>query len=493
MRIAIVGIGTESSTFSLDVTYKSFFTQLRGDVLLASYDFDTRFPEGLLDGVEFVPILNAAATAGGEVEPADFDALVEECIEGLKAAGELDGVYLDLHGATKVRGRDAAEEVFVAAVRAVVGPDMVLSASMDPHGNYSRELAEMIDLAASHRHAPHIDRRVTKDRAITNLVETIRRGEKPIRAWVRVPSLLPGERTSTVVEPGATVFGKQLPAIEKYGVLDANTWVGFAWADEPRNAAAVLVTGYDEANVVACARELAENYWNAREDFVIVSDHFGPWGEAMEFILSDAPTPIWISDAGDNVTAGATGDITLALTESLANEALMASGKRILFAGLVDAPTVAAAVEAGVGAVLDRAIGAVVDTRYAQPVAGSWTVLSIIDGLFGEGIVGALLTDGRVWVTVQTGRVYFVTPKDPAFVTWDVPGLAPVDTDDFDVVVVKNGYLFPGQAALATSAFMAITPGGTDLDFDRLRFDRWSRPMFPLDRDFEPDLAPVVL
>jgi microcystin degradation protein MlrC len=94
---------------------------------------------------------------------------------------------------------------------------------------------------------------------------------------------------------------------------------------------------------------------------------------------------------------------------------------------------------------------------------------------------------------VQTGRVYFVTPKDPAFVTWDVPGLAPVDTDDFDVVVVKNGYLFPGQAALATSAFMAITPGGTDLDFGRLRFDRWSRPMFPLDRDFAPDLTPVVL
>jgi hypothetical protein len=40
---------------------------------------------------------------------------------------------------------------------------------------------------------------------------------------------------------------------------------------------------------------------------------------------------------------------------------------------------------------------------------------------------------------------------------------------------------------------MAITPGGTDLDFDRLDFQRAGRPLFPLDRDFEADLTPLII
>lgn len=493
MRIAIAGIGTESSTFSRDVTRKDSFRQLRGQQLLDNYDFGTRFPDGMLDDVAFVPVMVAFATPGGEVEPSDFDELLAEIAQGLRAAGQLDGVYLDLHGATKVRGRDAAEEAFVRVVREVVGPDVVVSASMDPHGNFSRELATLVDLACAHRHAPHIDRRDTRTRAITNLVSTLRRGERPLKLWVRVPSLLPGERTSTVVEPGKSVFGRMVAAMKTYDVLDANMWIGFAWADEPRNAAAVLVTGYDEGQAHRCASELAALYWDTREDFAIVSEHYGSWDEALDFLLGGAEAPCFISDSGDNVTAGSSGDITYALSATLAREDVLASGKRILFAGLFDPDAVAAAVGAGVGGTLDRAIGAWQDDRFGAPVPGAWTVRELIVGPFDDAHTGALLTNGKVWVTVQTHRVYFVTPDDPAFVAFDLKGLAPVDISSFDAVVVKNGYLFPGQAARSRSAFMAITPGGTDLDFDRLEFTRATRPMFPFDRDFEPDLTPVRL
>jgi microcystin degradation protein MlrC len=72
-------------------------------------------------------------------------------------------------------------------------------------------------------------------------------------------------------------------------------------------------------------------------------------------------------------------------------------------------------------------------------------------------------------------------------------GLAYTDVSPYDVVVVKNGYLFPNQRETSGSEFMAFTPGGTDLDFDRVHFERVWRPIFPLDRDFEADLAPRVL
>lgn len=493
MRLAIVGMATESSTFTLDRSPLERFSLTRGEEVFAMYDWEERFAD-LPDDVEFVPGLVASVSAGGPVEPEAYDVLHAEIMDWLAANGPWDGVYLHMHGAMAVLGRTGAEETFVSAVRGIVGADVMITMSMDPHGNLSRELAGLVDHAAAHRHAPHIDRWDTRERAVRILVDLVRRGEKPLKAWVRVPLLLPGERTSTVVEPGKGVFGRMLPAIERHGVLDANMWIGFAWADEPRNAAAVLVVGWDAQAVVACARELAGHYWAAREGFVIVSEQSGSWEEALDFVMLDPPRPIYLSDAGDNVSAGGSGDMTFALHSTLNRADVMAAGRSFLFAGLVDPATFDAALTAGTGAVLDRAVGAGTDSRFAPPVAGSWRVERFIEGVYGEDRpVAVVLRDGNVSVSIQWARRYFVSTKDPAFAGYPMPGLAWFDPEGYDVVVVKNGYLFTGQAITAASAFMAITPGGTDLDFDRLRFVQAGRPIFPLDTDFEPDLEPVML
>jgi len=490
MRIAVAGIHIESSTFTLHVTRLDDFTVLRGQRLLDSFDFAGWLGDELNDQIEWVPIVHAITGASGPVAPDVYDALEAEIVAGL--VGDFDGVYIPFHGAMNVLGRERAEERLVRAIRTAVGERAVLSASMDPHGNLSRELAELLDLAACHRHAPHIDNVQTRERAVVTLVDAISRGEKPLKAWARIPVLLPGERTSTVVEPGATVFGRLLPAIERHRVVDANLWIGFAWADEERNSAAVLVTGYDPAAITTCAAELADAYWAARDDFVIVTDHSGTLDEGLDFVEAGAATPVFISDSGDNVTAGGTGDVTFALRALLGRPALLASGRRFLFAGFVDRDALATAVAAGEGATLELAVGAALDSRYGAAVDGVWCVERLITGPGGR-VDGALLTDGPVSVTVQWARDPFVDPADPAFPSGVTAGVAFVDPGGYDVVVVKNGYQFPSQLAHAGSSFMALTPGGTDLDFDRLPIARWSRPMFPLDRAFSPDLTPVIL
>jgi microcystin degradation protein MlrC len=495
-RIAIAGISHESSTFSLHRTTLDDFTLLRGDALIDALNFRETVGE-VVDTVDWVPIVRATATPGGPIDPAAWDAIENEIVDGLAAGGPFDGVYLFLHGAVNVLGRFAAEERLAARVRETVGPDVVISASMDTHGNFSPELAALVDLACAHRHAPHIDIPETHARAVRSLLAVLDRGERPFRAHVRIPSLLPGERTSTVVEPGLSVFGELLPSIERWGVLDANLWVGFAWADEARNSAAAFVTGYDEASVLACAEHLARLYWEARERFVIVSDHSGSWQEALDFAFDAPPAPLYISDSGDNVSAGATGDITVALAATLADPRAAESGTSVLFTGLVDPASVAAAVAAGEGGTVERAIGAQWDDRYAPAVSRSWTVETVLFGLAASGdeetVTGALVRSATVSVVLQSQRAYFIRPDDAAFQSVRLRGLAWVDPSGYDVVVVKNGYLFPGQVADAGSHFMAMTPGGTDLDFDRLRFENVSRPMFPFDRDFEPDLAPTLL
>lgn len=493
MRIAIAGYALEASMFTMLVSTEQDFTIARGPELLARYDFPKILGDNA-EGIDWVPIMRSTGGAGGPIAASTMDSFVQEIVSGIAAAhaeAPLDGVYLDWHGASHTVGRDHDEEDFIAAIRGVVGEKAVLSMSMDPHGNFSRELAELVDLATSHRHAPHIDNQATRERAIRNLVTVLRDGRRPLKAHIRVPVLLPGELTSTMEEPGASVFLAAGPAAERDGVLDAGIWVGFAWADEDRNSAAVLVTGYDEAAIAATAAELAQAYWDARADFAIVTANSGQWDAAMDFVLTKPDPQIWIADAGDNVTAGGSGDVTYAIHKTLSREDVLASGVSILFAQLIDPDSVAAAAEAGEGAVLDRAIGATIDNRYGGPVPGPWTVMRLIDGKFGEGTVGAVLGNGQIHVAVHGARYKFTDPTDPT--AFGRPGQVWFDMGDWDVVVVKNGYFFPGQRALAGTEFMALTPGGTDLDFGRLPFTSVSRPIFPLDRDFTADLTPQLL
>jgi len=493
MRIGIVGYGAECSTFTRHRLTLEDFDVKRGDELLAL--FRDSIDRVSADDIEWMPLTRAHAGAGGPVAPEAFDAIAAEIIAGLSEHDPLDGVFIDLHGASHTEGRDRAEEELLRRVRTAVGEECVISLAMDTHGNFSRELADLVDLAVCFRHAPHIDAWDIRERAIANLVTVIRRGVRPAKAWVRVPVLLPGERTSTVVEPARSAFGGVAPAIERHGVLDASLWVGFFWGDEGRNGGAVLVTGYDEASVLACAEEVAHLYWDARADFTVVAEQYGTWDGALDFALTRPATPFLISDSGDNVTAGGSGDVTFALERTLDRADVRDAGLEILFASFTDPASVDAAADVGVGAALRRAVGAVLDDRFGAPVDREWTVESLLEGtLDGEGIVGAVLRHGGVSVIVKRSRTAFYdSGLSSARHGRALRGHVWVPVDSYDAVVVKNGYLFPDQARLAESWYLAITPGGTDLDTSRLPFSRIERPMYPLDTDFEADLTPELL
>lgn len=501
MRIAIGGIHLEASTFTTQTTVEADFEIRRGDRVLEALDIPDLLGPERASSVEWIPLVHAIRGASGPMDPDLWDRLEAEIVEKLSDAHgtePVDGVWLTIHGATNVLGRTGAEERLAAAVRAVVGPDAVLSASMDPHGAMSRELASTIDLVACHRHAPHVDNRQTLARAAGNLITVLERiadgGTRPHTAWVPIPVILTGEHTSTVVEPGTSVFGALLPAIERHGVLDANLYIGFAWGDEPRNHAVAIATGWDEAAAVACAEELARGYWDARHDFDLVVEHRGPIEEAWDMVAAGAPTPVVVSDSGDNVTAGGSGDVTFALHSLLGLEALLTSGRRFLFAGFHDPDALAAAEAAGVGATLELAIGGRTDSRYAPPVRRSWRVERLVPSVDEPGRVdGALLVDGPIAVTVQRARSAYTAPDDPSFPRGVARFRAWIGIEGWDVVVVKNGYQFPSQVAGAGTSFLAITPGGTDLDLSRLTVSNWRRPVFPLDPDATAELAAVVL
>jgi len=476
-RIAIGGIHIESSTFSPHRSGPADFTVVRGDELLARYD-------DLPRGVDWLPLVHARALPGGAVEPDFYESVKMELLERLRAALPLDGVFLDIHGAMTVVGLIDAEGDLATAVRGVVGPDALISAAMDPHGNMSRRLVKALDLATSHRLSPHEDAPLTRKRAVANLVACLEGGVRPVRAWVRVPVLLPGERACTRDEPARSIYGG-LPAIEaREGIIDAAVWIGYAWADEPRCSAAVVVTGTDAGATALQARSLAERYWDARAQFAF-STAAGDADWCIDAALESRDRPFFISDSGDNPTAGGAGDVAFMLERLLSHPALASGGATAIWASVVDPSAVARCANAGEGGAVDLRVGGTFGSRIGANVTlrGEVRKLSRGDPVGGDI---AVVASGGV-------RAVLTSRRKPFHFTGDFTRLD-LDPATHDLTVVKIGYLVPDLFGVAKGWVIALTPGGVDQDIVRLGHTRLDRPIYPLDPQMPaPDLTGVVV
>ena len=481
-RVAICGLAIESSTFSPAVTHAEAFRTRTGDEIFSYYPF---LAAGSPDRkrAKWFPTLRGHAIPGGIVTREAYDSLVNETLEMLKKNLPYDGIFFDIHGAMSVVGLDDPEGDFIVKIRKVVGKEPVISTSMDLHGNVSPRLAKNTDLITCYRMAPHEDALESKQRALENLLDRLESGKgKPkYKAWVPVPILLPGEKTSTRIEPGKSLYSKVPGVADQEGVIDAAIWIGYAWADEPRNHGVVMVTGDDKEKVTRGAEYLAKSFWNVRNDFEFVAP-VAILNECLDKAVASKKHPFIISDMGDNPTAGGAGDVTWTLTEILKRpEFKKENGPSLIYASLPGPDLVEKAVKAGVGGTVEGVAGGIVDHRYAPPVKLAGKVLAIdTDDPTAETAV-----------VIQTGSVKAIITKKrkPYHYERDFTrlGLNPRKTD---IVVVKIGYLVPELYNMRADWIMALTPGGVDQDLERLGYKRINRPMFPLDKNMtEPDLS----
>jgi len=480
-RIAIAGLGIESSTFSPALTQEEAFHAKYGEQVYTSYPFFA-IDSPLRKQAVWVPALVGKSLPGGAVTREAYESLVGKILDSLKKNGPFDGLFFDIHGAMSVVGLEDPEGDLITRIRKVTGNKTLISTSMDLHGNVSWRLAQHTDLITCYRMAPHEDAMETKRRAVQNLVDRIKNGKgKPAyKAWIPIPVLLPGEKTSTRIEPAKTVYKAVAPASVQPGVIDAAIWVGYAWADEPRNHAVVMVTGDDKAVVTRTAEQLARSFWDARMGYAFVAPT-GDLKECLDKALASTKHPFFISDSGDNPTAGGAGDVTWTLTQILARpEFQSANGPSLIYASIPGPDLVEKAIAAGVGKEVDGLAGAKVDARYAPPVRLKGTVEAIVHG-DRDAVVEVVVRVGSVHVIVTQKRKPYHKEAD-----FTRLGLNPRKSD---IVVVKIGYLEPELYNMRADWLLALTPGGVDQNLERLPYKRIERPMFPLDKDMkDPDL-----
>lgn len=472
LRILTCGIRHESNTFSSQPTTAEDFTLYRGEEAIRNVPWADTL---LTAGVDLIPILHAYAWPGGVVEKSAFESMQNEILDGIRKAGRLDGIYLDLHGALHVDGYDDPQATFVRKIREIVGDDVVIAASFDAHGNVSKELYEQLNLLTGFRTVPHRDGMETKVRAVKMLLKTLKEKLKPQITCVEIPILVPGEKSITEVEPLKSIYEQIVPNTEKEGIMDVSILAGYAWADLPRSAMRVFVVADDkkyqpQAREIAC--DLAQQIWDCR-DRLELDVPSGSIEEMLDLAKQYPGKTVFISDSGDNTTAGAPGD-----NPQVAAAFINRKIKNALVTAIVDPASLQQCVEAGAGNRVELSLGGKKDTQFGKPlqIQGKVVFVSPEEILKTDRAAAVIDVDGVKIVIVNTRRS-FTTLNDFREINED-----PLS---YDIVVVKLGYLYPELRDIAPVHLMALTSGYCNLTIESLPFKHLDGPAYPLDKEME--------
>lgn len=478
IRILSGGIRHESNTFCPIPTTEESFNLRRGPAALEGSEWAKTLEAA---GVEIIPTLHADSPPFGVVSRATYEKFKQEILDGARQAEPLDGVYLDMHGALHAEGYEDAQADLVKSLRAVVGEDALISASFDLHGNLSTEFVSELNIATGYRTAPHVDAVETRVRAVRLLLEAIQQDRRPLVELIQVPILIPGEKGVTASEPLKSLY-PELPAVaDKAGLLDASMFVGMAWTDVPRASMSVVVVAEDASHREAARQEahrLAGRLWERRADlkFDVPVDTLDG---ALDTAVQAPESTVFITDSGDNTTAGAAGDTTLVLKRLLEKGV-----EDAVVAGIVDAEAVQACGQAGVGNRVKLTVGGKIDTVFGEPLtiegivryvtpAGEGGSASVAPGLRRPTGRSAVVEVNGILAVLVSVRRAFTAPKH-----FEDVGIDPLA---HKIVIVKLGYLFQALRDIAPRTIMALTPGFGNQVVEKLPYDNIRRPIYPLD------------
>jgi len=499
MRIAIGQFMEESNTF---VRQRADLDHFRATQLLYGEEIAARLGGtrcevgGFLDvlgpaGVEIVPMVAANAVSSGPVARAAFDHVAGAMRERLAAAGRVDAVLVALHGAMVLEDAPDGEGELLALLRAAVGPAVPLLATLDLHGTVTARMVEEADALIGYDTYPHVDLYETGVRAARLALRAARGEVRPVTLFARSPMLVPAEGMATSGEPMASLLAEAKALETRPGVLAVSLLPVQPWLDVPRTGFSVLAVadGATRAREIEpMVRQLAWRAWESRGRFraeLLEVD------EAIRRALAADGGPFVLSESADSTGSGSPGDGAHLL------ERLLALGVRErCLVTVVDAPAVARALAAGVGADLATTVGGTLDPRYNRPVPIAGRVRVLSDGRFtstDKKTAGVEFHMGRAAV-VECGRIAVLATERPAF-TFD-PALyrsVGLEPRDAKIVGVKSPLQFrDGYGDFARACWVVDTPGPSTARLERLAWQHLSRPLYPFDDGFEPEIAAVI-
>lgn len=469
MRIAIGSLQCESNSLAPIKTKAEDFDRAFGEAMFEKVHIMDMLEER---GIEPVPTLYAHALPGGPVDREAFLGFVERMVDGIPATG-IDGIWLYLHGAMYVEGIGSGEEYLLKEIRNKTGYGIPISIGMDFHANNSDAIFKLANVICGFRTAPHTDRIETERRAMRLLFDCLQKRILPRPQCARASVIIPGDAVLTSQQPLKRIMERAEEIEKEPGILCAQVFNGQAWVDVPYAVPNMVVTHESDPDIaLRYARELARMFYDFRHEFHFQIEALEP-DEAIK-VADEAPEEqVFLSDSGDNTTAGAAGDNAFLL-----NRLIRSGVGRVLLAGITDKEAVDVCYHSQIGEQVNLSIGGSLDVRSEKAVvSGILKSRGEILGYTGENAGPCAVVDcGRITVLVTRNRT--------AVTSMEMFKSIGLDISPYKIVVVKLGYLFPGLARIAKRSILAFTPGSSTERLQDMGRKNIQRPVFPLDDDF---------
>jgi microcystin degradation protein MlrC len=494
-RIAIGGFQHETNTFAPTKADLEAFKRggswpalVSGQGLFAAVEGINLSVAGFVEhartaGHELVPTTWAAASPSAHVTDAAFEHIAGLIVSGIEAAlkaAPLDAVYLCLHGAMVTESHEDGEGELLRRVRALVGPELPVVASLDLHGNITRACFDHATAMVAYVTYPHVDMADTGRRTAALLDRILDRGA-PAKAYRQLDFLIPLSWQCTMMEPGQGIYERLLTGTEG-DVWSSSFLPGFPAADIADCGPSVLAYGTDQAAAEAAADRVAADV--AENERAFAGRIFKPDEAVAEAVRLSAggDKPVVIADTQDNPGAGGDSDTTGML------RALLASGVENAALGLIVDPAAAeAAHKSGVGAQITLGLGGKSGIPGDAPFEATFTVEALSDGeVTGTGPFyrnarmklgpSACLRIGGVRIAVASRKVQMADLSLYRFV-----GIEPTEQA---ILVNKSSVHFRADfTPIASHILVAAAPGPmiadpADLPWTRLRDGIRLRPSY---------------
>jgi microcystin degradation protein MlrC len=486
MRILVGGVNHESNSLNPIITGKDDFVVFRGKQILEEGMKPYYSSTGIIEacrrfGWEIVPVLVARAVPNGLVSAAFYASLKQEFLDGITAAkksGPIDGVCLALHGSMKVEGLGPAEGDLVSAIRKLL-PEVPITAALDMHATMTDELLRGIDAFVGYKTAPHVDCSETGAHAAQLLKTALESGKKLTMASRKIPFLIAGEQSETQAEPMRSLIDACVAAEKEEGVLAASILLGFPWADyRDAYVTTLVVTLSDREKANRLAVDLAREFWRKRGEFSFRSEHYDSstaLAKALQAVQQRGLAPVFVSDSGDNPTAGAAGDATELFEHVLASaSAIDKLPTPLLYSGFFDAEAASKSLEAGEGATLDLKVGGRWDKVNGKRIPLTVKVLKTVKDFGPYHSSLALLQYRNIRLVVTSKHIGFGDEEL-------LPALG-VNAQEYCLVVVKLGYLEDCFRSIAALAILALSKGCSNEVLESIPYRSLPRPIYPLDK-----------
>jgi len=484
MRIAVAGFQHETNTFApVKADFeafrvaKSFPPLVRGPAMLAAVE-DKKLPSaGIIAtlraaGAEVVPLLWCMATPSAHVTEDAYERIVGEILAMIAAAGPLDGICLELHGAMVGEHVDDGEGELLKRLRRQVGHQMPITVALDLHANVTAGMVAEADYLDLYQYYPHTDMAETGVRAAKVLIDIIRTGRRPAKAFRQLDFIIPVNSGCTDFGPSREVYRELMPAIEREtpGLVGLSFACGFPQADIADVGPSVIAYAATETAAATAADRLAREAASRESRYL---PEFFPAAEAVAKALAiarGASRPVVIADTQDNPGGGGPGDTTGVL------RALLAAGARgAVIGAIIDAESADKAHAVGEGGSAVFAIGGKrypgdrpVETRARVLRARSdgWTALGGMKGGMPVdlGRTALLETEAEGVLVVLASRVAQTMESSIFRHLVLVPERLPI-------IVVKSSVHFRADfAPMAEAILVAKAPGPVTIDLSELPY-----------------------